>query len=588
MVRTTIPTSGTTLDVSISSFGDVQAVIGFVSVANTNNSETTDGNLTIGFLDRQVTPNELNITQFAVDKTSGSSDTQRGYKATTFARCITTTGSTACEISFNSWITDGVKFNIDTNPSSARYLTCIFVGGSDVTNSFAAEHNLSNVTSVQDITAPGFEPDLVFLASANTSSSAVTDAQMSFGICHNDGAATQGNLSFHNDNSQTTTVVSGILRNNRGLSQVTSNTEDYDVTVSAFDASGFSVQCSASTSSDRMMYLALSFSNSPDISLDFIDGPTSTGNYSSTAPGFQPDFMMMLMSDHTAANTAADCDGFGIYGADASNDYINVVHATDFVAASNDSSLVADSIHDLTGTSSDLHVGTFSSFDATGFTLNFTTVPGTARKWAVLTVGPSGATAYTLTCNSGSYTYSGTATELQRGLVLGTDSGSYTYSGTAVALNLGYYLATDSGSYTYSGTNVTLTFASAGNFTLTCDSGSYSYSGTALSLEFGALVTATSGSYSYSGTNVTLTHDYPLALDSGSYSYSGTAVALGFTSVLAATSGSYAYTGSNVTLQTSGQIWTIQSNDSSTWTIQSNDSSTWTIQSNDSSTWTIQ
>jgi hypothetical protein len=327
-----------------------------------------------------------------------------------------------------------------------------------------------------------------------------------------------------------------------------------------------------------MMYLALKFTNSPDISLDFIDGPTSTGNYSSTAPGFQPDFLMMLMSDHTAANTAGNVDGFAIYGADASNDYINVIHATDGISASNDSSLVAGSIHDLTGTSSDLHVGTFSSFDANGFTLNFTTVPGTARKWIALTVGPSGATAYTLTCDSGSYTYSGTAAALQRGEVLVTDSGSYSYSGTNVALNLGYYLATDSGSYTYSGTNVTLTFAGAGSYTLTCDSGSYSYSGTAVSLEFGALVTATSGSYAYSGTNVTLTHNYPLSLDSGSYTYSGTNVTLTKSYVLAATSGSYAYTGSNVTLQSSGQIWTVQSNDVSSWSVQANDLTNWTIQ----------
>jgi hypothetical protein len=379
--------------VSITSFGDVQAVIGFVSVANTNNTETTDSNMTVGFLDRQTTPAELNVTQFGVDKASGSTDTQRGYKATTFARCITTTGSVASELSFNSWITDGVKFNIDTNPSVARYLTCIFIGGADVANSFAANHNMSNVTSIQDITAPGFEPDLLFLASTNTASSAVTDAQISFGICHNDGADTQGNVSFHNDNSAATTDVSGILRNNRGLSQVTSSTENYAVTVSAFDASGFSITCSASTSSDQMIYLALKFNNAPDISLDFIDGPTSTGDHASTAPGFQPDFLMMLMSDHTTANTAGKIDGYGIYAADATNDYINVVHASDGIAASNDSSLVADSIHDLTGTSSDLHVGTFSSFDATGFTLNFTTVPGSARKWAALTVGPAAAVA---------------------------------------------------------------------------------------------------------------------------------------------------------------------------------------------------
>lgn len=385
-VRIQIPTSGTTLDVTISGFGDVQAVIGFVSIAGTNNTATADASLTAGFLDRQTTPNQVNTTMLSTDA-NATADAQKGYNETSFIRCITTTGATACQLSFNSWITDGVRFNIDTNPSAARYLTCYFVGGTDAANSFADAFNPSNLTTVQDITAPGFEPDLVFFFSGNTNSSAVTDAQMSLGVCHNDGAATQGCISFFDDNGADVTVVDTQLRNDRAIAQVSSGTEDYNTTISAFDSSGFSLQNSANASSDRFLYLALKFNNSPDISIDFIDGPTATGNYSSTAPAFQPDFMMLLMSDNTSANTVQGADGLAIYATDGTNGYTNVYHSTDAVDTSVCKSLVADSIHDLTGSNSDLHVGTFTSFDTNGFTLNFTTAPATARKWLCLTVG---------------------------------------------------------------------------------------------------------------------------------------------------------------------------------------------------------
>lgn len=385
-VRTTIPTSGTTLDVSITGFGDVQAVIGFVTTAGTNDTATADASMSVGFLDRQVTPTEINATMLSVDARA-TSDAQRGYTETDFIRCITTSGATACELNFNSWITDGVRFDISTNPSPARYLTCIFIGGSDVANTYADAFNPSNLTTLQDITDPGFEPDLVFFCSSNINVGVEINCHMSIGVCHNDGADTQGCVSFFDANGSGTTEVDTQLRNDRAITQISSGSEDYNTTISNFDASGFSLQNSANASSDRFLYLALGFTNNPNISLDFIDGPTATGDYSSSAPAFQPDFMMLLMPDNTSTNTVQGSDGFAVYAADPTNEYTNAYHSADAVGTSVCKSLVADSIHDLTGSNSDLHVGSFSSFDTNGFTLNFTTAPAAARKWVALTVG---------------------------------------------------------------------------------------------------------------------------------------------------------------------------------------------------------
>jgi hypothetical protein len=387
-VRTTIPTSGTTLDITISGFGNVQSAISISSCASTNDTQAADAEIQYGFLDRQGTPAEASVMMSSIDA-QATSDTQRNRLSTDFINSITTSGAVDYQLSFNSWITDGVRLNIDTNPSTATLLTVIIIGGADVANNYAGEINLSTVTTKIDVTSPGFEPDLVLFASACLGATSDNNALISLGIAHNDGLDTQGCISLGDQNGAATTNFISIIRNNRILSEVGASSEAWNTTISDFDSSGFSVQSSVSTGSDRCIYLALKFNNNPGISLDFIDGPTSTGDHVITDVGFKPSFMLAFMSDNTSINTVDNNgpDGFAIYAADATNEYSMAYASQDNVGTSVCKSNNADSIHDFTGAAASSHVGSLSSFDNTGFTLNFTTAPGTARKWAVLTIG---------------------------------------------------------------------------------------------------------------------------------------------------------------------------------------------------------
>lgn len=206
----------------------------------------------------------------------------------------------------------------------------------------------------------------------------------------------------------------------------------------------------------------------------------------------------------------------------------------------------------------------------------------------------------TLVAESGSYVYTGTDAELQRGLIIAADSGTYTYSGTDADLQRGLVIPADSGSYVYTGTDATLTFSPSGSFTLDAESGSYAYSGTDAemlygrvidaqsgayiysgtdaSLLVGHVVAADSGSYVYSGSDATLTFGVMLSADSGSYSYSGSDVGLILSRVLIAQTGSYTYTGSSVALPFSGDVWTTQSDVSTTWSTQADSTTIWTVQ----------
>lgn len=200
--------------------------------------------------------------------------------------------------------------------------------------------------------------------------------------------------------------------------------------------------------------------------------------------------------------------------------------------------------------------------DIGGFIIRSTVSSGTSNGDTTLTATAGGTTtnvrgplvlisvrevfpnAYTLTINSGSYSYTGTSTSLLFGRDIIPNSGSYTYTGTAVNLAVGRRLNLNSGSYAYTGTSANLLFGRD----IIADSGSYSYTGTSVNLTATRSLTVNSGAYTYTGTNANVNVDRTLSVDSGSYSYTGTDASILYGRTLTANSGSYTYTGTDVTL----------------------------------------
>jgi hypothetical protein len=157
-----------------------------------------------------------------------------------------------------------------------------------------------------------------------------------------------------------------------------------------------------------------------------------------------------------------------------------------------------------------------------------------------------------LGAESGSYSYSGTAAGLISARVLAADSGSYSYTGQDAGLIRSYALALDSGSYVYSGTATDLIFEAPGDFTLVANSAAYSYSGSAAEITQDRVLAAASGTYTYAGDDVGLFVGFDLDADSGNYVYTGSPADLLSDAKLAASTGSYLYTGSDAALAFSG------------------------------------
>lgn len=178
---------------------------------------------------------------------------------------------------------------------------------------------------------------------------------------------------------------------------------------------------------------------------------------------------------------------------------------------------------------------------------------------AVFDVGTVGPVAYTLTCDTSSYAYTGVATTLNYvpgspagvNYTLACNGGTYTYTGVASTSVLAHNLSAVAGAYTYTGV-VTLTTRGIGLQSL---AGSYAYTGVVATLSYPRGISCNAGTYSYTGTDAVLTVSHTLGCVTGAYAYTGVDAVLTYAAgtpgtvfTLACDGGSYGLTGISVSV----------------------------------------
>lgn len=179
----------------------------------------------------------------------------------------------------------------------------------------------------------------------------------------------------------------------------------------------------------------------------------------------------------------------------------------------------------------------------------------------VVAIRPSTGSNKTLAADSASFTWSGTAANLERGREIATDSASYTWSGTAANLERGREIATDSASWTWTGTAATL----RANRDIAADSATWTWTGTAASLEHGWEIATDSATFTWSATAATLRANRDLPTDAASWTWTGTAATLRANRDLETDAASWTWTGTDVTLTKSSLNDTTLSAETAAW-----------------------
>lgn len=190
--------------------------------------------------------------------------------------------------------TNKFTINVDTTDAVAYQMLNLVFTTDEVANVFVGTTSASGGTT--DVTAPGFEPDIVFFTTIGaTTQGAFNHAIFNFGVCINDGTPTQKGASWSSRDAQGTSVTSMKLHSATTGGQVYNGAEAWAATISAFDSSGFTI---SDTTADLVNYMAIKFANAtPSMALFNVTTPSGTDAYAETTPGFTPDFGMLALID---------------------------------------------------------------------------------------------------------------------------------------------------------------------------------------------------------------------------------------------------------------------------------------------------
>jgi len=189
--------------------------------------------------------------------------------------------------------------------------------------------------------------------------------------------------------------------------------------------------------------------------------------------------------------------------------------------------------------------------------------------WAELEV-PNAAASYTLTCDQGTFAYTGNSANTPVARTMAANTANYPYTGNALATNFAINFLAEAATFAYTGYNVGI----GQSYTLVADVGAYPYTGYGVTTQAAfatalatanfsysgaellapvtrAPITLDAATFSYSGSELTTARVLaPLVAAAATFSYSGSDAQFPITVSMIANPGSYTYNGSNLAFQT--------------------------------------
>ena len=392
-----ITSGGPSQDLTVSGFGTPKAAMVFYSFATADGTPaTTRAMLGIGATDgtRQGTVVTRHVDNVAMPA-SGSYLSTFDANANIIRTTSNADGSTD-GLGAASLITDGVRITWSDLPPSAYLIKAILFGGPNITQAYCDKWDSGlTVGAGDDVTEPGFTPDLVFLFGdgfgPNNSDTSGT-ANIGLGFCVNDGSNTQRGLTMGETGNVNPTAVAQDLSTASAYVHALAGALP-ESRVEDFDANGFSVIARVNGGSGlEGFYLALKFSGGITAKVMTGDSPTSTGDHTINGVGFTPQFAMILQGSVTATDSqVADANSEAIaYSAITATAQFSIgIHTDDNVATSNCESTVHNKAISMRKDSATFMEGDFSAFTSDGMTINYTTANGTVRKRAALFIQAS-------------------------------------------------------------------------------------------------------------------------------------------------------------------------------------------------------
>jgi hypothetical protein len=314
-------------------------------------------------------------------------NTGRGASSSQVIDLFIGPGSPQVTANFVSFQADSVTLDFTLVDSDAQLYTVVFFAGSAL-NAHVNTVELGTGTSPINVTDPGFPVDMVFGGGVGLPDdfAPISTSIFFYGVAVNDGADTNKSINWNSrDGSAVPTELAAHLISDSVGGQLNAGTQNWDAIIDDFDAVGFSITPQVSSASDDFSYLAIGFGGVASPSLRSFDSPTSMGNDVRTGLDFEPQFVMLIMSDLQVEDSIvltvdAGAIGFSMFTEDA--EFSNAWADEDSANPSNTQSLSDNqAVNFASGDGTTQHAATFVSLNADGHTLNYSVADGTARKW---------------------------------------------------------------------------------------------------------------------------------------------------------------------------------------------------------------
>lgn len=258
----------------------------------------------------------------------------------------------------------------------------------------AGQFTTPSSTGNNSITGLGFQPELVFFfGNDNTSDTWLDDYVFYFGVAGD--SSNQACIEVFSDDGVTTSNVASRYdkANCFGSINVAATSQTRGAFVS-MDADGFTINWTTASATQRKVnYIALG-GDITGVKIQRFDQKTSSGSQSVTGVGFEPDMVMIFQSRVTTNNppSGASVNSFPRLGFATSSSAEGYVanRIRDGLATGSDTAR-AQKIDAVTGhiqstTETISNEAEFTSMDADGFTLNWTTVDGSAYRMLYVAV----------------------------------------------------------------------------------------------------------------------------------------------------------------------------------------------------------
>jgi hypothetical protein len=380
-----------------------KAYILFYTKNNSDDFDSTagEGLLSIGMTDGI---NQFCMTSGAEDNQSSADVGRRGFSdrvlASQDAQSSQSVDGEASHVSMN---TDGFTINIvdDFSDPASPLIHYIAFGGVDLSVDVGMVDLADTMDSFVDVTAPGFEADVVIASYIGVFLDAYGDGNndrnsFSLGWAVNPDRQASGNqfsMSVGSQDGQSPAQSRSRFDNVRAGTSHYNNATDAAFEIGSFDGSGFNVttRLASAITNEIMGYMALKLGTSnPYVYTVARPARTTAGNDVESGAGFEPIFLMGIGGAVvTTANSDTDGSSIAIGITDGTDTYAISQFETDNVTPSNIHSRVTSTQF----MSANLHTSaidweaTFSSFDTNGWTINYGDAAGVAYQNAFLAIG---------------------------------------------------------------------------------------------------------------------------------------------------------------------------------------------------------